>query len=352
MGLSGTLRRVNWPAIVSGTMHVLSATSLIVLSKRAMDNFSFPFPATLALLHHSGIAGALWFWTIFGLFRPRSLPFLPTAQLAAASALCCALSMLSLRHNSLAVYQAMRMSAAPTALIIERMLGRTGHLTEDLSQFGYIKRSVSDRVCVSGAVLFIAIALLARSDKTLTRAGAVCGGFSALSSAMYQTWSRPARESARGNELQLQLYTRTLGAFSLVPLLPVLDNYSLTSPQSIFQMPFNESTAIIVLATILLAFLSFVAMRVTVSRASPRFYSATISAISGLLFVADLELYTATSSFSRMIFTIIIFFSSTTLLHTRQNPVHVDQGIASWSSRRVERASSDVDTVSSARSVD
>jgi hypothetical protein len=351
MGLSGTLRRVNWPAIVSGTMHVLSATSLIVLSKRVMDNFSFPFPATLALLHHTGIAGALWFWTIFGLFRPRSFPFLPTAQLAAASAFCGALSMLSLRHNSLAVYQAIRMSAAPTALIIERILGRTGHLTEDLSQFAYIKRSVSDRVCVSGAVLYIAIALLARSDKTLTRAGAVCGALSALSSAMYQTWSRPARENARGNELQLQLYTKTLGALSLVPLLPFLDNYSLTSPQSIFQAPFHESTGITVLATTLLAFLSFVAMRVTISRTTPRFYSAIISAISGLLFVADLELYTATSSISRMTYTVIIFLSSTTLLHARQYPGQVEQVVASWGGRRAERASSNVNTVGSAGSV-
>jgi hypothetical protein len=349
MGLSGALRTINWPAVVSGSIHVLSTASLVVISKIAMDSFAFPFPATLTLLHHSGIAAALWFWTLFGLFRPRRLPLLPAARLAAGAALCAVLSMLSLRYNSLAVYQAIRMSAAPTAFAIERGLrNRPTRLTaatdvelehsrSHVTQHQLQQRLWRQRrgllaiafVCI--VVLYVAVVLLTGTDPAFTNTGAVCGLASSLSTAIYQAWSRPARESAKGNELQLQLYTKTLGALSILPLLPILDNYSLRSRESIFRVHISESTAITLLATTLLAFLSFVAMRVSISRTSPQFYRALVSAVSILIFTADLEIHRHAASFGKKACIAIVFMTWTALAHCRQSIVSLEQRMATSS---------------------
>lgn len=284
MGLDRALRRLAEcvPPLAAGFLHVLSAVSLVVLCKFVMETLSFPYAATLTALHHAVIALCLWFWTLFGLFQPRQLPIYAIMLLAAASAFSTMLAMLSLRHNSLSVYQATRLCTPPTSFVFQLM--RTPQRYKQ-----NLKAAQRQLSCLAASIctVFAGAVLLAIYDPVFTRAGALFAAASFMTGAAHQVWSLPLRESTHGNELQLQLYTKSTGALLILPFVPIFDDYSITSASSIRHFEFDQARTTLIFGTALLAFLSFIAMRTSISRSSNAFYSALLQLTSIVIFFAD-----------------------------------------------------------------
>lgn len=329
------------PPVVAGIVHVLSAVGLVVLCKLVMHALRFPYAATLTLLHHTVIALSLWFWTLFGLFRPRPPPFLAIIPLGAASAFCALLSMLSLRHNSLSVYQAARLCTPPATLLFQVL--RTPHRVR--LNFAATLR-VLFCIVVATFAIYSGTFLLAKNDPTFTGFGALFAGASIMTTAANQVWSLPLRETTNGNELQLQLYTKSVGALLILPFVPIFDDYSVTSAASIRQFEFDDNRTTLIFATALLAFLSFVAMRASVSRSSPSFYSFLLQITSVAIFEVDKFLFHSDQGQTRAwnIWVTIIMFGSIVFAVYRDEVIAQLYHVLPQDSCRTRRIDHDAET--------
>lgn len=277
MGLRRVVLALEWPALFASCCHVLSVVGLVVLNKLVLDVVGFRFAITLTLVQYASIAISLWFWSIFGLFRLRRVPFYDAFRLAIGASICSMLSMLSLKHNSLAAYQSIRMTTAPVVLLVECLLG--------------VKRVVRRRnAAVASFAIITGATIIAVHDSNRNDLGllfAVCG---VIVTALYQVLSLSLRLTTKANELQLQLWTKSIGCLCIIPFVPVFDNYAPSSAMSIFYFDFDEHAAFLIICTGLLAFLSFVAMRASINRNSASSYNMLVYLVSTLIFTAHFKM--------------------------------------------------------------
>lgn len=272
-GLRGIMSAMRMSAVCLGGLHVASVVGLVLLNKIVIDVYGFRFAATLTLLQYASIAVSLWFWSIFGLFKVRRVPFWDALRLAIGASFCSLLSMLSLKHNSLATYQAVRMTTAPVLLLVEYLLGVRVP----------VRRQIA--ICASTAILAGAIAI-ASVDARRNDIGLVFAVAGVIVTALYQVLSLSLRLTTKANELQLQLCTKSLGCICLLPFCFIFDNYSRTSSLSIFYFNFDEHISFLIMCTGLLTFLSFVAMRASINRNSPASYNTLVYLVSFFIFAA------------------------------------------------------------------
>lgn len=281
MGLRRVLLALEWPAIVCCSSHVFSAAGLVVLNKLVIEFANFRYATTLVLLQYVSIATCLWFWSVFGLFRVRKLPLSGVVRLAMGASACSMLSMLSLKYNSLAVFQSIRMSTAPMVLLIECLTGVRTKLPEP-------KAFIASFVIVAGA------ARLTLMDDEYNLLGLLFALAGVIVTALYQVLSLSLRRTTRANELQLQLCTKSMGCLCILPFVPLFDNYSPSSITSIVHFDFDQDAVILILSTGLVAFFSFVAMRASINRTSARTYNVLVYMVSLDIFVAHFSIFNHT----------------------------------------------------------
>lgn len=200
--------------------------------------------------------------------------------------------MLSLMHNPLSLYQAARIATAPTAMMLEWMMRCSVLQKSSRGMKRNTQRASNLNFLLVSSSLFIATGsfLMVFSDEEVTPFGVMIAVMTTALTAMYHLWSLPLRQATNAHELQLQLYTKTMGAMFLAPVVPLVDNYIPHDVHSIFHYDFADSSGVLILITGLLSFLAFVAMRASVSRASPSTYNSMMCFISALIFAADTEL--------------------------------------------------------------
>lgn len=166
------------------------------------------------------------------------------------------------------------MVAAPLVLALEVALGVRSPPRRSLTVF------------LAGFVVVGASAAVAALDNDRSRVGVGYAVAAVIASALYQVLSMRLRLTTRANELQLQLYTKALGAAALVPLAPLVDNFSPSSPRSILYFEFDEPVAALLLVSSFLAFLSFAAQRASISLNPPIVYNSLAYCVSALILAA------------------------------------------------------------------
>jgi len=275
------------PAILVGVVHVSAVVSHVVVNRTLLTSLVFAYPVTLTVVQYAGIALALSFWAIFGLVRVRTLPLLDSAKLAAGAACCSVLSNLSLRYNSLAAFQAARLTAAPAILFAEYMLGATcGRSRRNLINNGFNNRAFRNRMIGGSVIVALSAIGVMLSDANRSKLGYIYAFGAVVATALYQVLSTRLRLTTKANELQLQLVTKTLGFLYLIILAPFCDDYSADSDNSIQYYDIDDSVGVVLLLSAFLAFLSFVAQRASVARYTRRTYNLLAYTVSSAIFVA------------------------------------------------------------------
>lgn len=288
MGLRRAMLLLNWPALACGFFNVLSAFGLILVTKLALHSLDFPFPATLALLHTGGIAAMLWFWTLFGMFKPRRVPLACALRVAAPHALTAVLALAALRHASLSVFQATRLAVAPAVFALERAHAALQRQRGTRRRRRHAFESSLFRLLYAvGASIIAIVVLLVVLDKRSSAVGIAVAIASMLATAVVQVHTLPTSRDASFTELQLQLYTKSCAAGLIAIACPFVDDYSPSSPTSIISYTFPEQYTLLIIFTSLLAFLSFVSMRASASRSTVTFFSVQSAAIAACSFTAD-----------------------------------------------------------------
>ncbi len=260
-------------------VHIFAVVSHVLVNRDLLTAFNFQYPVTLTVLQYLSISVSLSFWTVFGIVRLRRVPLWGAIRLAVGAALCSALSNLSLRYNSLAAFQAARLTAAPAVLGVRCLLGGRGNENDRTPRRPFL-------TAFSGITICIAACGVWWMDKQSNRLGGVWALLGVATTAFYQELSFNLRLTTKANELQLQLVTKTLGALFLSFLAPLLDDFRINSESSILRLELDETTSLMLLLSAFLAFLSFVAQRACVSTHQTRGYNVLAYAVSVLIFCA------------------------------------------------------------------
>lgn len=263
-------------AVAISLVHILAVVSHVLVNRNLLTALNFRFAVTLTVLQYLSISVSLSFWAVFGIVRLRRVPLWGATRLAVGAALCSALSNLSLRFNSLATFQAARLTAAPAVLGVQWFLGADADRTP--------RRPLT--AMFSGIAICAAACGVFWMDKQATRLGAIWALLGVTATALYQVLSFQLRLTTKANELQLQLVTKALGALFLSILAPILDDYRTESENSLLRLELDETTSVMLLLSAFLAFLSFVAQRASVSIHQTRAYNVLAYAVSGLIFSA------------------------------------------------------------------
>lgn len=300
MGLPTIFHYFNWPAIVSGALNIGSSFSLVLLSKICLTPLAFSFPATLALLHTATIALCLWFWTIFGMLKPLRMPIAPILSHAIPTAISDVLALVALHRNSLSIFHASRLAIPPAVILMDA--GYAACWSSELRQSrnssgswrirpqgsGVVGTSHTYRrpLSAAAAVCFAATAVIT-TDQTLSASGALVAVTAVIATAASNWATLPGRRRINANELQFQLFSKSISTVVIAFMVPLVDDVSPSSPSSLLQYEFPESYSLHIFFTGLLAFLSFTSMRTSATRSAPFFYTIQTLTVSALIFTAD-----------------------------------------------------------------
>lgn len=245
MGFRSVFLHIDWPSVFCFLVHILSSSSLPTLTKLLISHLSFAYPTTLALIHTATIAICLWFWTILNIFRPRYIPLRQLIPLSLSAAITAVVTAYCLSATSLLHYQIVHflplVILVPIVQALPFLIGAIiiciSH-TPSLFQFS-----------VLFATLFVTF---------LDRVGPIAR----------------IRRSTRATDLQLQLFVRSLSVLFIAPVLPFVDDLSATSSLTSRLVGLDEPTSFFVYSTGMLAFFSFVSIRVSHSKLHPHVFRA------------------------------------------------------------------------------
>lgn len=251
------LHALDWPTLVSSICHLLSGACQPLLTKLVLHHIRFTYPATITLIHVATTAICLWFWTIFGLYKVRTLSLRTTLTLASATSLTALLHIFTLASTSIPTFQAARM--LPTALVLT---------------FRQVKSGRNHPFLPCTAVI-IGTAILALHDIALSPSACLTALFYVLVATASNLLTHSLATSVTASELQLHLLTKSLSAVLLIPTLPLLDDYTV-SPGSIRNFAFDETSTILVFSTGLLSFFTFVSVRASANRLSAELYNCLV----------------------------------------------------------------------------
>ena len=241
---------------------ILSHVALPVLHRLLLHALSFPYPATLLLLHHITVALSLFFWTLFGVFHP--LRRLPPAALVLTFLPATLLPMLTLHRTSLALAHAARLLSAALSHFLLRRAAR------------------------ASPPLLLALAatlLLARLDGHAALLPLLTAAALSLHAHVLRRGPAPPH-----THLQLHLPLRVLAAALLLPLLPLLDDCSPASPASLLRLAWLDAAPPALIAAALLAFFAFVARRAARLALHPASFAANRHLVSCAVFAAHFVL--------------------------------------------------------------
>lgn len=256
------LSDIDWATVLCFLVQVMASSSLPTLSKLLLTHLHFPYPATLSFIHTATVAICLWFWTILNIFHPRSIPFRSLSLLSVSAAVNAVLNMIALSTSSLLHYQLSRF----LILVV---------LSPSIHAIPFVIGSV--------------ILLVSHSPTALS----VCALTASVLATLFDKSGPVARVrcKTRGTDLQLQLMVRTFAALILIPILPLIDDYSKTSALPSRLVSSEDSTPFFLYSTGLLSFFAFVSLRVSHSKLHPNVFR-TASVLSGLpVFIAHFVVY-------------------------------------------------------------
>lgn len=254
MPLSCVKQLPDCATILSCLLHVTSTTLHVALSRAVLQDEKATHPVSLTFIQSTTIAVCLWFWSIFGLYKPRSLPLRTIVTLSIPS---CALSLLRiviLLRTNLHIYQTIMLLPPIFAISSPLHIRFRPQLIALFATFLSFK-STSLSVAPTDVVICVVYVFISAFSFHVTQQLAC---------------DTPA------TELQLQLAIYTTHIFLLTPLL--LFSFSSSSDHDV------QPDLVLVFATALLSFLRFVSSRASLANVSTFDYARLMAIIAIIIY--------------------------------------------------------------------
>jgi len=239
-------------------LNFCSSTGIVVTNKLAMDRYGFRFATTLTFFHFVATYVLLLVAAAVGVFEKKALPLKETAKLAAGSMGFVVLTNLSLQYNSVGFYQVMKVMTTPTVVVIEALA---------------FAKVLEVPLRLALVPVCLGVIFTAATDFRLNAVGTAFAVAGVLVTSFYQIGAGTLQRSLDCSALQLQLYTAPMSALFIMPFVPLFDNWSPSSPTSIWQYEFDQTNMLVIGLTGVLAFLVNVSIFLVIGRSSAVSYN-------------------------------------------------------------------------------
>lgn len=276
-------RRARPPAADPTTAEVASCIAFnffsstgIVSANKSVFQDGFSFATTLTFIHFVCTTIGLLVLARLSVFTPKPLDIRKAAKLAVSGMGFVVFSNLSLQHNSVGFYQVMKHMTIVGVVIIEALLWRK-YLSRDL--------------VLPISVMCTGIIFMGLTDFKLNLKGTLFAVLNIIFTSFYQIWCGSLQKSLEADPLQLQLYIAPLSALFIMPIVPLLDNYSMTDKESImFFEPTSQKLAKI-LFTGTLALCVNISIFLVIGKTSPVTYNVVGNGKTAFLLCLDFLLF-------------------------------------------------------------
>ncbi|CDF32849.1 similar to glucose-6-phosphate/phosphate translocator [Chondrus crispus] len=244
----------------------------IVSANKLVYEAGFHFGATLTFIHFICTTIGLLLLARFGVFTPKRLDVRKALKLAIAGMGFVVFSNLSLQRNSVGFYQVMKHMTVVGVIIIEAIVFR---------------RFLPWRFLGALATMCCGVIITGMTDFKLNTLGTMFALANILCTSFYQIWCGSLQKSLEANPLQLQLYIAPLSALSIIPIVPMFDDYRSSSPESIFNFVPTVNNVSAILFTGALALCVNVSIFLVIGKTSAVTYNVVGNGKTAFLFVVD-----------------------------------------------------------------
>lgn len=248
-----------------------SSTGIVSANKVVFES-GFKYGATLTFIHFVCTTIGLLILAKLGVFTPKKLDIRKALKLAVAGMGFVVFSNLSLQYNSVGFYQVMKHMTVVGVIIIEAIVFRK-----------YLPNIFLGAL----ATMCTGVLITGTTDFKLNYVGTLFALANILCTSFYQIWCGSLQRSLEANPLQLQLYIAPLSALSIIPIMPIFDNYSLTSPDSIFHFVPTQFNVSAILFTGLLALCVNISIFLVIGKTSAVTYNVVGNGKTAFLFCVD-----------------------------------------------------------------
>lgn len=244
----------------------------IVSANKLVYEAGFNFGATLTFIHFVCTTIGLLLLARLGVFTPKRLDVRKSLKLAIAGMGFVVFSNLSLQYNSVGFYQVMKHMTVIGVIIIEAVVFRK-----------FLPASFLGAL----ATMCMGVIITGTTDFRLNFVGTMFALANIFCTSFYQIWCGALQKSLDANPLQLQLYIAPLSALSIIPVVPIFDNYSITSSTSIFRFVPTLHNVSAILFTGVLALCVNVSIFLVIGKTSAVTYNVVGNAKTAFLFMVD-----------------------------------------------------------------
>lgn len=252
-----------------------SSTGIVSANKLVYEG-GFKFAVTLTFIHFVCTTLGLLTLARMNVFVPKKLDVKKALKLAVAGMGFVVFSNLSLQYNSVGFYQVMKHMTVVGVVIIEALVFNKFLTPPFLAALG----TMCAGVIITGM-----------TDFRLNLVGTLFAMANILCTSFYQIWCGSLQKSLEANPLQLQLYIAPLSALTIIPVIPIFDNYSLSSPNSIFHFHLTTRNVSAILFTGLLALCVNVSIFLVIGKTSAVTYNVVGNGKTAFLFLIDFVVF-------------------------------------------------------------
>lgn len=262
--------------VVSVILFNFFSSTGIVSANKLVYEAGFKFAVTLTFIHFICTTLGLLLLARVNIFSPKRLDVKKAFKLAVAGMGFVVFSNLSLQYNSVGFYQVMKHMTVVGVVIIEAI---------------FFQKYLSTPFLAALSTMCIGVIITGTTDFRLNFIGTMFAIANILCTSCYQIWCGSLQKSLDANPLQLQMYIAPLQALAIIPFIPVFDNYSLSSPTSIFHFVLTPKTMYAILFTGLLALCVNVSIFLVIGKTSAVTYNVVGNAKTAFLFLVDFVVF-------------------------------------------------------------
>lgn len=238
------------------SMNFICSVAIVWCNKIASNN-GFPWTVSLTAFHFVCTFLGLWLASTSGkMFTPsKTTRFRDMIPICLAFIGFVVFNNLSLKHNSIGLYQLMKVMTTPVICVLQYILHRVTVTWWELSALAPI--------CVG-----VAIATVTTINGTTL--GFIFGGLGILSTSLYQVWVKSEQSALKVNSMQLLHMQAPISFFMLLGFTPVAEpNYG-----DILKYEWLNPTCVLaVIASGILAALVNISIFLVISETSPLSYN-------------------------------------------------------------------------------
>lgn len=137
------------------------------------------------------------------------------------------------------------------------------------------------------SLVVIGVTITGATDFKLNLIGTVYAIVNILCTSFYQIWCGSLQKSLEANPLQLQLYIAPLSALFIIPAVPIFDNWSILSPDSIWNFSWSIPLIVRILVTGGLALCVNISIFLLIGKTSAVTYNVVGNGKTAFLLTAD-----------------------------------------------------------------